>query len=152
MRQVFICKAEDYFKDRPKGVENRFNSPTFDLLNTCAKFGLIEIVRDMIIVTTNLIPKRRWSKWHGNGRGIMMTYTGVYTTNSMGIVTLSTKQWPNLNIQVGGVFLILITVCWGRVKLLLSWYAGEVYSRVMIHAWKIRPLAIAPVSTVTTSW
>ena len=60
--KVFKERVRSYFHDRANGSINMYGSPIFDLLNTAARFGLLQRVGDMTLGAGGGITKTQWSR------------------------------------------------------------------------------------------
>ena len=64
-RRVFTMRATEFRRNIDVCSENRFKSPTFDILNENTKIGMtmLNTVMNMINGTVPLYSKRSWSKY-----------------------------------------------------------------------------------------
>ena len=60
--KVFKERVRVYFHDRANCSINRYGSPIFDLLNTAARFGLLQRVCDMTLGAGGIFAKTQWSR------------------------------------------------------------------------------------------
>ena len=47
-RQILKTRKEAYFNNPNKGISNTHSSPTYELLNTCSEFGILDMCYNMI--------------------------------------------------------------------------------------------------------
>ena len=62
IKDVFLLRLDSYLKDRDRSFKNKFNSPFFDIFNTCMRFGLLEQVIKMAKGLIPVMSKKCWSK------------------------------------------------------------------------------------------
>ena len=58
----FETRVRHYIKDGDKGVDNVHYSPVFNMLNVCARFGLLEVFVSMVLGKEAVMGKKAWSK------------------------------------------------------------------------------------------
>ena len=61
IRSIFVSRLNYYLVNVEVSKNNRFKSPTFDLLNAYSKLGLLNLVEKMANGSTPLIGKKKWS-------------------------------------------------------------------------------------------
>ena len=61
IRMVFSERLTAYLNDPVAGMNNRNQSPVFDILNTSIRFGLLGTVIDMSLGRIPVMPKKKWS-------------------------------------------------------------------------------------------
>ena len=62
IKEVFLLRLDKYFSDLRRSKRNFYNSPIFDILNSCLRLGILEIVVKMAKGILPLISKKGWSK------------------------------------------------------------------------------------------
>ena len=62
LRRVFNERVKCYINDRVKGTANVYCSPIYDLLNTAARFDLLQQVLEMSLGYSRQSTKAQWSK------------------------------------------------------------------------------------------
>ena len=58
---IYQARFNTYVRQLDEGRQNKHNSPIYELLNTGIKFGLFELIVEMSIGNTPIIPKGKWS-------------------------------------------------------------------------------------------
>ena len=61
IRRVFIERSKTFMENRPQGKDNIFESPTFAILNTAKRLGVLSTLCDMMSGRTPLKSKSKWS-------------------------------------------------------------------------------------------
>ena len=56
IRRVLVCRINAYMKDVDQTSKNAHNSPIFDILNACHRFGMLNLVLQLVNGVTP-IPK-----------------------------------------------------------------------------------------------
>ena len=74
--QVFNARVHQYVRDGSKGLENKYFSPVFDMLNVSARFGLLNKGLDMVVGRCALMGKKAGQKLCGTEHGRSMRGTG----------------------------------------------------------------------------
>ena len=62
IKKVFINRVHAYINNRDLSATNQYNSPTFNMLNTASKFGILSNVCDMVTGKSAIMSKKCWSK------------------------------------------------------------------------------------------
>ena len=62
IKDVFLLRLEQYYKDQCKSMRNMFNSPLFDIFNSCLRLGLLEHIIKMVKGSSPIMSKKMWSK------------------------------------------------------------------------------------------
>ena len=62
IKKVFINRVHAFINDRARGILNQHNSPTFSMLNTAVKFGVLSTICDMVTGKNDVMPRKEWSK------------------------------------------------------------------------------------------
>ena len=62
IKDVFLLRLEHYLKDQRKSMRNMFNSPLFDIFNSCLRLGLLEQIIKMVKGISPILSKKMWSK------------------------------------------------------------------------------------------
>ena len=62
IKMIFRERVMKFLKDKEAGEHNIYGSPTFDLLNMCTKFDVLDEVISMLVGNTAIISKTAWSK------------------------------------------------------------------------------------------
>ena len=62
IKRVFINRVHAYINSRDRGALNKYNSPTFNMLNTATRFGILSNVCDMVTGKSAIMSKKCWSR------------------------------------------------------------------------------------------
>ena len=62
IKEVFLLRLDKYFSDLRRSQQNFYNSPIFDILNSCQRLGILEMVVKMAKSILPLISNKSWSK------------------------------------------------------------------------------------------
>ena len=62
LKAIFNERVTQYVHNYDRSRVNAYNSPIFDLLNTAARFGLLQYILEMALGYALIIPKTCWSK------------------------------------------------------------------------------------------
>ena len=62
IKEVFLLRLDSYLNDIPSSRRNIFHSPIFEILNSCSRLGMLNMVIKMANGSIPLPGKKRWAK------------------------------------------------------------------------------------------
>ena len=76
LRRVFNKRIKGYTNDRVKGIANVYCSPIYDLVNTAARFDLLQQVLEMFLGYSRQATKHNGQRLYGKKDGNSMICIG----------------------------------------------------------------------------